>query len=189
VTPEAVLRTARLLLRPAELADAPAIFTRYAQDPEVTRYLPWRPHQSMAETEAYLIQVIDADREGTHIHWAITRAAEGAFLGMISLQVVRHEAEVGFVLARAEWGQGYMTEALIAVLGAAFSVPAIQRVWGLCDVENVASTRVMEKAGMHREGLRPEFAHFNVSQAPRDVYVYAVSRASRTAEHHSHSPC
>lgn len=178
---EAVVRTTRLVLRPPETADAPEIFGRYAQDPEVTRYLPWRPHQSMAETEAYLIQVIDAGREGSHVHWVITRAADGALMGMISLHMLGGAAEVGFVLARAQWGQGYMTEALLAVLGAAFSGPAIQRVWGLCDVENVASTRVMEKAGMQREGVRPGFVHFNASEEPRDVFVYALDRATHAA--------
>ena len=46
--------TARLTLRKPELADAPAIFTAYAQDPEVTRFLVWRPHPDIATTQAYI---------------------------------------------------------------------------------------------------------------------------------------
>ena len=46
--------TARLRLRPVTAGDAPAIFDAYAQDAEVTRYVTWRPHRTIADTEAYL---------------------------------------------------------------------------------------------------------------------------------------
>ena len=51
--PQRVITTSRLILRPPELSDAEAIFTGYGQDPDVTRYLIWRPHQSIADTEAF----------------------------------------------------------------------------------------------------------------------------------------
>jgi RimJ/RimL family protein N-acetyltransferase len=44
-------------------------------------------------------------------------------------------------------------------------------------VENIASARVMEKAGMAREGLlRRYVVHPNISAEPRDAYLYAVVR-------------
>jgi RimJ/RimL family protein N-acetyltransferase len=46
--------TARLILRLIRLKDAPAIFTGYAQDPEVVRFLIWHPHKGLADTEAYI---------------------------------------------------------------------------------------------------------------------------------------
>ena len=46
--------TARLRLRPVAAGDARAIFDGYAQDAEVTRYLVWRPHRTIADTEIYL---------------------------------------------------------------------------------------------------------------------------------------
>jgi RimJ/RimL family protein N-acetyltransferase len=52
--------TTRLILRPIEREDAPAIFTGYAQDPEVVRFLIWRPHQGLAETEAYIARCMAA---------------------------------------------------------------------------------------------------------------------------------
>jgi [ribosomal protein S5]-alanine N-acetyltransferase len=47
-------QTQRLLLRPIGMADARAIFDGYAPDPEVSRYLSWRPHTSIGQTEAYV---------------------------------------------------------------------------------------------------------------------------------------
>jgi len=93
---------------------------------------------------------------------------------MIELTIDGSNADVGYVLARQEWGRGFGTEALRGVLDFAFSQPAVQRVWAVCDVDNVASARVMEKAGMTREALVPAFImHPNVSDQPRDVYRYA----------------
>jgi RimJ/RimL family protein N-acetyltransferase len=51
------------------------------------------------------------------------------------------------------------------------------RVWGVCDVENVGSARVMEKAGLSFEGvLRRHTIHPNVGTEPRDMRCYAKTR-------------
>jgi ribosomal-protein-alanine N-acetyltransferase len=56
-----------------------------------------------------------------------------------------------------------------------FEQPEIYRVWAVCDTENLASARVMEKAGMQREGrLRREIIHPNITEVPRDVYIYSL---------------
>ena len=60
----------------------------------------------------------------------------------------------------------------------------VTRVSGVCDVENLASARVLEKAGMLREGrLRRHTVHPNVSDHPRDVYLYARTRPLEAATH------
>src|SRR4051812_19608932 len=46
--------TARILLRPVGPEDADAIFSTYAQDDDVVRYLIWRPHRNLSETQAYI---------------------------------------------------------------------------------------------------------------------------------------
>jgi RimJ/RimL family protein N-acetyltransferase len=51
-------QTARLILRPISPADAAPIFDTYAQDPDVTRFLTWRPHRTLAETEAYVARCL-----------------------------------------------------------------------------------------------------------------------------------
>jgi RimJ/RimL family protein N-acetyltransferase len=52
---------------------------------------------------------------------------------------------------------------------------AIFRIWAVCDVDNAASARVMEKAGMQREGvLRRWSVHPNISAEPRDSFCYAI---------------
>jgi [ribosomal protein S5]-alanine N-acetyltransferase len=60
--------------------------------------------------------------------------------------------ELGYALARAYWGRGFATEAGTAVVAWALERPEIHRVWAVCDAENVASARMLEKLGMRREG-------------------------------------
>jgi len=176
VIPHPVLETARLRLRPPRIEDAHAVFESYPRDPAVSTYMPWSAHESLAETEDYLRGRIAAEGEGHRRYWLVTCAADDAVLGMIGLKFVDHHAEVGFVLARAAWNHGYMTEALQPILEFALAQPGMYRVWGYCDVENRASARVMEKVGMEREGLLRRYARFAVSDEPRDVYMYAKTR-------------
>jgi RimJ/RimL family protein N-acetyltransferase len=176
--PQRIITTSRLALRPPELADAPAIFEGYAQDPEVTRYLIWRPHGSLAETERFLQATIDAWTTGAEWTWVITRRSDGAVIGMLAARPDGgHRVSVGYVLARAAWGRGYVTEALSGVIEALWAIPRVYRIWAVCDVENPASARVMEKAGLRREGRLARYVvHPNVSAEPRDAYLYAITR-------------
>ncbi|HYH85302.1 MAG TPA: GNAT family N-acetyltransferase [Pyrinomonadaceae bacterium] len=176
-TPPRIIRTERLFLRPPEMTDAEAIFDAYARDTEVTRYLSWRADASVAETREFMRGRLEELKAGKKYAWLITKGEGQAGVGMIDISNDRHKASVGYVLARTEWGKGYMTEALRAVIGAAFTLPQVYRVWAVCDVDNVGSARVLEKAGMIFEGVLKRWTmHPNVSDEPRDVRCYAVTR-------------
>ena len=96
---------------------------------------------------------------------------------MIDLRPHQHGANVGYVLAREYWGQGIMTEAARCVVECALAQRGLYRVQAFCDVDNIASTRVLEKVGMRREGtLRRYIVHPALSSEPRDCYLYAVTR-------------
>ena len=166
--------TARLILRPIARQDAPAIFTGYAQDLEVVRFVVWRPHQGLTDTEAYISRCTAArpDRARTY---ALTRRADGRLLGAFELRRPEaHRLDCGYVLARPFWGSGLMTEALTQVTFCAMRQNSVWRIGAGCDVENFASARVMEKAGLAREGiLRRWIIHPNISSEPRDWLSYA----------------
>ena len=98
-------------------------------------------------------------------------------MGMISARVDSHKLNLGYGLARRYWGNGYMPEVIQGLIHWALKQPDIYRVWAVCDIENVASARVMEKAGMQREGiLRRWSMHPNRSDEPRDCYCYAKTK-------------
>ena len=177
INPPKSLKTERLRLRKARLADAEAIFRHYAQDPEVTKYVSWRAHRSLNETREYVQMCLLAWDSRKAFHWAIESAEHRQVIGMVIARVEAERWELGFVLARAYWRQGYMTEALKAVIGWALKQKEIYRVWAVCDVDNIASARVMEKVGMKREGiLKCWSVHPNISATPRDSFCYAITK-------------
>ncbi len=149
------LETKRLVLRRPTVGDAEAIFTAYAQDPEVSRYTTWAPHHRIEDTRGFLRACEDGWARGTVLSWAITRREDGRLIGTTDIRLDGHRGEIGYVLARSAWRQGYASEAASAVVAWGLAQPELHRVWAVCDVENPASARVMEKAGMTREGLPP----------------------------------
>ena len=177
INPPKILKTERLRLRKAKLADAEAIFRQYAQDPEVTKYVSWRAHRNIDETREYMSMCMLAWDIGKAFHWVIERREDKQVIGMMIARVNAEKWELGFVLARVHWGQGYMTEALKGVIAWALKQKDIFRVWAVCDVDNGASARVMEKAGMRREGILTRWSvHPNLSDEPRDSYCYAITK-------------
>jgi ribosomal-protein-alanine N-acetyltransferase len=170
-------RTARLTLRPIAMADAGPIFTAYAQDPEVTQFLIWRPHRTRQDIESYIRSCLRTPPHRARTYVLVGRK-DSVIRGCLDLrQVDRHRLEFGYVLARAFWGQGLMTEALTEIVRWGLSQPSIYRISAVCDVENIGSARVMEKSGLVREGLlRRYLVHPSISNEPRDCFSYARVR-------------
>lgn len=169
------MQTDRLELRPPRIDDARALFNAYATDPEVTKYLQWRPAQSVAETEAHIATRIAAAAAGESISWTIRSLNEAYPVGMIELRIDGSEGNVGYVLARSHWGRGIVSEALAAVVEFARSRLWLRRIWGICDTDNQASARVFEKCGFRHAGVRPAMViHPSVSDRPRDVRYYEI---------------
>ncbi len=175
--PPETLETARLYLRPPRMEDAEAIFEQYAQDAAVTKYLTWRPHRDIEETRAFVRRCQDVWRDASAFPWAIIRKAGGQLLGMIEMRIDGHRVDLGYGLAQGYWGQGYTPEVVAAIMDWAWQQPTVYRVWAVCDIENQASARVLEKVGMRREGvLRRWIMHPNRSGEPRDCYCYAKTK-------------
>jgi ribosomal-protein-alanine N-acetyltransferase len=172
-----VFRTARLALRPIALEDAGPIFDGYAQDNDVTRFLTWRPHQTRDDTAAYITKCMTAPPDLSRTYVLLGRE-DNKVRGAFDLRrPMPHRLGYGYVLARAWWGQGLMTEALTEIASWALCQDTIWRIGDVCDVENTASARVMAKAGFAREGiLRRWIIHPNISDEPRDCFSYARVR-------------
>ena len=171
------LQTTRLTMRPPRPEDAQGIFFGYAQDPEVVRFMLWRAHQSLDQSREFVQLALEGWASNLRFPWIITRLGSDDVLGMIELRLEFGTGDVGFVLRRDHWGHGFATEALLAVLAIAGTIPDLHRVWAICHVDNHASARVMEKAGMKREELWERYETFpNISSDPKDVYCYGMEK-------------
>jgi RimJ/RimL family protein N-acetyltransferase len=154
------IETRRLVLRRPLVVDAGEIFTRYASDAEVTRFLSWPRHESRNQTRAFL-DFSDAE-------WArwpagpylIESREDGTLLGSTGLAFeTAHRASTGYVLAKDSWGRGYATEALEAVVGVARGV-GVRRLYALCHTGHPASAHVLEKGSFALEGTLRRHSEF-----------------------------
>jgi RimJ/RimL family protein N-acetyltransferase len=170
------LTTARLALRPIGAADASSIFT-YASDPEATRFMIFPRHRVLTESETFARRCVQCWQDGSAFPWAILNSQTGDFVGAIELRLKPPKADFGYILRRAFWRQGFASEAASAVVAWAIAQPAIYRVWATCHPGNIASARVLEKAGLRPEGRLARWEpRPNLGEAAGDSLVYAVTR-------------
>jgi ribosomal-protein-alanine N-acetyltransferase len=153
------LEMKQFLLRKVTKDDVLDIFS-YASDEKITRYLRWGPHLIVEDTRDYVNEVLTQYEIGQDGPWGIEYKPKNAVIGHIHLMEIdtqHNKAQVGFVLARAYWNQGIMTEVLRKILSLSLTELGLNRVEGICIEENRAAKQVLEKAGMKREGKLREY--------------------------------
>ncbi len=153
--PPARFATARLVARIPRVDDAAAVFAAYACDPDVTRYLSWRAYDRVEPLAAFLSECAAHWEKGDgHLAWLLCLKGTDTPIGSIGMTLEGGgKAMFGYVLARRFWQHGFAAEALTHLVEWALAQPTIFRAWAYCDAENTASVRVMEKAGLVREGI------------------------------------
>ncbi|MDO8543363.1 MAG: GNAT family protein [Opitutaceae bacterium] len=174
--PPATFATSRLVGRMPRADDAPAVFNSYACDPEVTRYLSWRAYDRVEPLAAFLRECVAHWEKGDgHLAWLLCLKGTDTPIGSIGMTMEGGgKVMFGYVLARKFWRHGFAAEALTHLVDWSLAQPTVYRAWAFCDVENTASVRVMEKAGMVREGiLRRWHVCPTLAAEPRDCVCCA----------------
>ena len=177
------LETHRLVLRQFRIEDAEDMFTNWASDPEVTRFLTWPAHTGVEVTRMLLNSWIRRYEDGGFFNWAIEWKESGRVIGNISVVRFIEEletADIGYCMSRAYWGRGIMPEALRAVMDYLFDTVGVNRVTACHDLNNPKSGRVMQKAGMKREGIMRGAGKNN--RGICDEVRYGVIRSDREAK-------
>lgn len=152
------LDTPRLHLRPLQPDDAPALFAIHA-DPAFMRYWSSTPWTSLGQAQALIEGDLRDLAAGAHLRLGIVRRADGRLIGtasLFNLSAQNRRAEVGYGIASDCWRQGYVSEALDALLDHAFGPMGLRRLEADIDPRNIASARSLEKLGFQREGLLRE---------------------------------
>ncbi len=141
------LNTPRLLLRPFSLEDAPALYA-LSREETLRRRMPDQVYESVedaAEAASFLIGKAQAGEWPFVL--GIVLKDTGELIGHVGLSPVAEGIEIGYAVAMAHQGKGYGTEAV-----AAFSLWAVKRfslsgIWAILMADNMASCRVLKKAG------------------------------------------
>jgi len=177
--PLPVLTTDRLVLRPWREEDV-VPFAEMCADPEVMAHFPSTLSWAVSAARVARFRT-DAARDGLGA-WAV-EARDGAFVGMVGLEVIRFEApftpavEIGWRFARPWWGHGLALEAARAALDDGFGRCGLLEIISFTAEQNVRSWRLMERLGMAHAGdfLHPELP---IGHALRPHRLYRLLPAS-----------
>jgi RimJ/RimL family protein N-acetyltransferase len=158
VTHQPSLTTERLILRPFSLKDAQRV-RQLAGEKEIAENTATMPHpyeEGMAEE--WINSHEDLYCRGENVHYAVCLRTTAELIGAIGIVIKKdHDlGEIGYWIGVPYWNQGYCTEAAKAIIQYGFNDLQLNRIGAIHYTRNPASGRVLEKAGMKFEGIRPQ---------------------------------
>ncbi|MBP7515626.1 MAG: GNAT family N-acetyltransferase [Flavobacteriales bacterium] len=148
-----VLTTERLVLRQLRSSDAEQVFA-IRSDPLVMRHVSRPLVLTMDDAFTLIERITSSVAANDAVQWAMTLKDDDRLIGIIGFwRIIKehHYAELGYMLARDQWGRGLMSEAIGAVLPCGFNMLGFHKVEAITRPTNVASMRALEKNGFVRE--------------------------------------
>ena len=150
------LETDRLILRMFELSDAEPMYRNWANDPDVTKFLTWPPHDNIKVSSDVLRDWISQYRNDVFYQWAIV-LKENAPEPIGCISNVRMDERIGMVhvgywVGKEWWHMGITSEALSELICFFFEELKVNRIESRYDPHNPNSGKVMEKCGLVYEG-------------------------------------
>lgn len=145
------ISTERLVLKP--LGKKYLMSTvQYAMDHENTKYMCHWPDETVEETEQFLAAVEDEWKKEQPAFFEFAIIYHDIHIGAVSVYFEHDTGELGWIINKKYWGNGFAYEAAKALIDYAKAKMKISHFRAHCDAENIASYQVMEKLGMSRTG-------------------------------------
>jgi ribosomal-protein-alanine N-acetyltransferase len=172
--PERV-ETSRLLIQRLRYEDAGEIFFGYASKPEATKFVSWPTHQRIEDTIAFLRYAEAGWSAGTDNSFSIRVKENGQFAGTIGFLNDNGKVQFGYVICPSKWGNGYATEAVTKMMDVLRTQKEIFRIYTFVDLENVASQKVLIRAGLVEEArLKNWFRFVNQDNRPKSCLLFRL---------------
>jgi ribosomal-protein-alanine N-acetyltransferase len=169
------ITTNRLLLQRFRHEDAEEVFSVYASLPEVTKFMAWPTHRSIADTNSFLDYAINAWDHGSDYSYAVRLATTREFLGSFGTMNMDGKIQFGYSFGPQYWNNGYATEVCKTMMTLLKQQPGVFRIGTYVDARNVASARVLEKAGLVLEAKLEKWSRFvNQGNEPKDCFLYRL---------------
>ena len=171
-----VITTPRLLLRWISEDDVDGLYDIFSS-PQVMRYWSSGPLANRAAAAEMQRKIVAGNQSETMLKWGLALRDSNTVVGtatLFNLNLDNGRAEIGYALGHAHWKQGYMNEALQALVSHAFEVMQLRRLEADVDPRNLASIRTLERLGFQREGFLRERWH--VCGEIQDAFFYGLLR-------------
>ncbi len=171
-----ILQTNRLILREFRKSDLNPVY-EYISDPQAAMYMTWSDAMTRKDTAHFIKRSISYQNQQPRgkFELAITLKDKDIPIGGCGLRVesfLHKKADIGYIINRKYWGNGYATEASRRLILLGFKELGLHRIFATCDVKNTASIRVLEKLGMTREALFRE--DYFIHRKWRSSFMYAI---------------
>ena len=148
------IETDRLILRELQKGDLQAWF-EMDSDPAVHKYLGNNPVKNIEHIENAFQSIQQQYAENGIGRWAVIEKSSGDFMGWSGIKFMRQTVngkidfhEVGYRFLQKYWGKGYATESAKAAVRYGFEEMQLQEIYGITNVENINSKKVLEKCGL-----------------------------------------
>ena len=171
-----IIETERLVLREFKLGDEYEMFSNWANDPEVVKYLTWPIHESVEVTRKVVESWVNQYKDPTTIRYGITLKDSGELVGGIDVvKYIDGVPEVGYCMAKKCWNKGLMTEAFRAFSDYLFCL-SFKKIIIRAEDLNVGSNRVIQKNGFQFVGTK----QIDKNGRPTTINNYELSRILET---------
>ncbi|AWE07365.1 N-acetyltransferase [Lysinibacillus sp. 2017] len=170
------IETDRLILRRMELSDAPKAFDNWLSDERVSDNRVSAAHKTVSETIERIEKIVKDYDNKDFCWWTIERKVTGELIGEIDLYDFDNttgNCEVSYSIGYEWWNQGYGTEVLRAIMEFGFRNMNIHKIAAAHNTDNIASGKVMRKAGMVQEGIIRHMVR-NAKNQYKDCAIYGI---------------
>ena len=169
----------RLILRRFTMEDAADAYGNWLSDPDVAMYMQWDAHTDLEQTREYIAQFyIQHYKNPDFYRWVIARKEDNRVVGSVGFHINSEfdsVADVSYALSKKLWNKGIMSEALTVVVSYAFLEVGVNRLEAFHVVSNPGSGRVLQKAGMKKEGHARQ-KYRDKQKGFMDCDLYAILR-------------
>ena len=172
------LQTPRLRLRPLAESDVAEVFAVFS-DPVVMRYWDGPLMKTLQDAMQYIDHIHHGFRRRDFFQWGIADSSTDAIIGtctLIHISAIHQRAEIGFALHQTQWGKGFGTETVRAILEFAFGTLKLHRIEADVDPRNDRSLHLLERLGFEREGCLRERYFLNGER--QDAVMMGLLRAN-----------
>lgn len=171
------LETERLLLRKGSIKDSEDIYNNYGKDPLVSKYVVWNMHKSVADAVALMEKWEESYNKLTSYKWLVIEKESNEVIGSITavkVDEVNKTVALGYCFGSKWWNKGYATETLKRVIKFFFEDVCVETIYANHLVDNKASGKVMQKAGMTFEGTLRNRMIDKITNKPMGLDTYSI---------------
>jgi len=175
------IETQRLILQRLKYEDAEEIFYSYATKTEATRFLSWKTHETIEDTRSFLRYAVEGWTWGTDYSYSIRLRESNQFIGSFGVINDKGKLQFGYVISPSKWRQGYATEAVTKMMDILREQQNVFRIGTFVDAENIASQKVLRRAGLVPEAILVRWYRFvNQGDQPKDCILFRLPGREET---------